>query len=486
MDSDDVVRRIAQEVLRRLGADGAAAPKPPAPTPQARPTGTGLSAARGRALVLMTGGDRRLDEALVQVGRIAEACEAVTVVLSPSASRLVGAPAVRRAAPEARVDTEGEVEALLDGVGVVYLPNMSLNALTKIGRLTPDSLVCILAVQALLRAIPVIATRDCLLPAGIDEARVPAAVRQRIDRIAAGLVELGVELRPVDRLCPAPGPAGVSTSKAAGARSSSTCAGDGNCSACGLCVEKQPEAVQALVNTGATRVASAVGVKLPPGGVAHAIDHTLLKADATEAQIRKLCEEARQYQFASVCVNPGWVSLAAELLAGSPVKVCTVIGFPLGATTPTAKAIEARDAIANGATEVDMVINVGALKSGDDALVRRDIEAVVNAARGQALVKVIIETALLSREEKVKACLLAKMAGADFVKTSTGFSTGGATVEDIALMRETVGPEMGVKASGGVGDRKTAEAMVAAGATRIGASASVAIATGQKGAKGGY
>ncbi len=488
MDSDDVVRRIATEVLKRLGADGAAPPaqRPAAPTGRASAVAT-PAASNARALVLLTGGDRRLDEALVQVGRIADGCEAVTAVLSPSASRLVGAPAVRRAAPGAQVVTEGEVEALLDGVGVVYLPNMSLNALAKIGRLTPDSLVCILAVQALLRGLPVIATADCLLPAGIDAARVPTGVRQRIERITAGLAELGVELRPVDQLCPIAGPAAKGAgAAAAGARPTSACNGDGNCSACGLCVEKQPEAVQALVDKGAARVASAVGVKLPAGGVAHAIDHTLLKADATEEQIRKLCGEAREYEFASVCVNPGWVSLAAELLAGSPVKVCTVIGFPLGATTPTAKAIEARDAIANGATEVDMVINVGALKSGDDDLVRRDIEAVVNAARGQALVKVIIETALLSREEKVKACLLAKMAGADFVKTSTGFSTGGATVEDIALMRETVGPDMGVKASGGVGDRQTAEAMVAAGATRIGASASVAIATGQKGSGKGY
>ncbi|HOX44020.1 MAG TPA: deoxyribose-phosphate aldolase [Myxococcota bacterium] len=216
------------------------------------------------------------------------------------------------------------------------------------------------------------------------------------------------------------------------------------------------------------------------------IDHTLLKPDATEKEIRKLCEEARQHSFASVCVNPGRVKLCAELLRGSPVKVCTVIGFPLGATTPTSKAIETRDAIANGANEIDMVLNIGALKSGDDGLVSQDIEGVVQAARGQALVKVILETALLTREEKIKACLLAKAAGANFVKTSTGFSSGGATVQDIALMRETVGPDMGVKASGGIRDRATAEAMVAAGATRIGASASVAIATGQKTAGKGY
>lgn len=270
--------------------------------------------------------------------------------------------------------------------------------------------------------------------------------------------------------------------------SSSSCEGttNGECAACGLCVEKTPQAVGALVSTGADRIAAAVGAQPVSSELASLIDHTMLKPDTTETDIRKLCDEAKKHTFASVCVNPGWVGLAAQLLAGTPVKVCTVVGFPLGATTPTAKAIETRDAIANGATEIDMVINVGALKSGNDDLVRRDIEAVVDAARGKAIVKVILETALLTHEEKVKACLLCKMAGADFVKTSTGFSSGGATTEDIALMRETVGPEMGVKASGGIRDRDTAEAMVAAGATRIGASASVAIATGAKTDSKGY
>ncbi|MFW9991096.1 MAG: deoxyribose-phosphate aldolase [Candidatus Odinarchaeota archaeon] len=222
--------------------------------------------------------------------------------------------------------------------------------------------------------------------------------------------------------------------------------------------------------------------------LAQYIDHTLLKPDATEEQIRKLCEEAKQYKFASVCVNPTNVALAAKFLKESPlVKVCTVIGFPLGATTPTVKAVETRDAIANGAQEIDMVINVGALKSGNDDLVRKDIEAVVNAAKaGSALVKVILETALLSKEEIVKGSLLAKLAGADFVKTSTGFSSGGATVEDVALMRKTVGPEMGVKASGGVRTQEDAEKMIKAGATRIGASASVAIVKGAAAVPGKY
>jgi deoxyribose-phosphate aldolase len=212
--------------------------------------------------------------------------------------------------------------------------------------------------------------------------------------------------------------------------------------------------------------------------VAGLIDHTLLKADATKEQIKVLCEEAREYNFASVCVNPTWVKYASELLEGSEVKVCTVIGFPLGATTPETKAFETKDAIANGAHEVDMVINIGALKDKDDELVERDIRAVVAASTGKALSKVIIETSLLTDEEKVRACELAVKAGTDYVKTSTGFSTGGATVEDIALMRKTVGPNIGVKASGGVRNTSDAQNVIEAGATRIGASAGVSIVKG--------
>lgn len=211
------------------------------------------------------------------------------------------------------------------------------------------------------------------------------------------------------------------------------------------------------------------------------IDHTLLKADARKEDIIKLAEEAKSYKFASVCVNPAWVSVAYEVLKDTPeVKVCTVIGFPLGASTPETKAFETANAISNGAGEVDMVINIGALKDGNDDLVRRDIAAVVDAARGKALTKVIIETSLLTDEEKIRACKLAVEAGADFVKTSTGFSTGGATKEDIALMRSTVGPEIGVKASGGVRSAEDALVMVGAGATRIGTSGGVAIAKGEQ------
>lgn len=207
------------------------------------------------------------------------------------------------------------------------------------------------------------------------------------------------------------------------------------------------------------------------------IDHTLLKPDASQEQIATLIEEAKKYDFASVCVNPTWVNFATQALKATDVKVCTVIGFPLGANTPELKAFETSDAIQNGANEIDMVINIGALKSRNFDLVERDIRAVVEAAKG-TLVKVIIETCLLTDDEKVKACQIAQKAGADFVKTSTGFSTGGATVEDVALMRKTVGPDMGVKASGGARSYEDALAFIKAGATRIGASSGVAIMEG--------
>ncbi|MET3699292.1 deoxyribose-phosphate aldolase [Bacillus oleivorans] len=211
--------------------------------------------------------------------------------------------------------------------------------------------------------------------------------------------------------------------------------------------------------------------------IAGMIDHTLLKPEATKEQILKLCAEAKEYKFASVCVNPYWVKLASEQLKGSDVKVCTVIGFPLGANTPAVKAFETKNAIENGAGEVDMVINIGALKDGLYDMVLEDIRAVVEAA-GNVLTKVIIETALLTDDEKVKACELAVQAGADFVKTSTGFSKGGATAHDVALMRKTVGPNIGVKASGGVRNAQDAEKMIEAGATRLGASSGVDIVKG--------
>lgn len=258
----------------------------------------------------------------------------------------------------------------------------------------------------------------------------------------------------------------------AGARCQYECADD-------VCVHTCFDDAGQVVSAGAERLTSTLGLIPKDLNLAAMIDHTLLKPDATPDQIAQLCFEARKYGFASVCVNPGWVELCAKLLQGSPVKVCTVIGFPLGATAPEVKVYETINAIEHGANEIDMVINIGALKARDLELVARDIRGVVLAAHERgAIVKVIIETALLTDEDKVIACLVAKEAGADFVKTSTGFSGGGATVHDVELMRRVVGPEMGVKASGGVRTFEEAEAMVKAGATRIGASAGVKIIQG--------
>ncbi len=243
--------------------------------------------------------------------------------------------------------------------------------------------------------------------------------------------------------------------------------------------------VRAVVANGADRVSFHGEPADVPMDMAHYIDHTLLAPDTTADDIDRLCSEAEQYRFASVCINPTWVKRAAKNLRGTPVKVCAVIGFPFGATTPEIKAMEARKALRDGTREVDMVINIGALKSGDHELVYDDIVKVVDAAHeGGAICKVILETALLTDEEKVIASALAKKAKADFVKTSTGFGPGGATVYDVALMRETVGPDMGVKASGGVRTADDVEDMIAAGATRIGASAGIEIVSGTDGGDG--
>jgi deoxyribose-phosphate aldolase len=256
------------------------------------------------------------------------------------------------------------------------------------------------------------------------------------------------------------------------------------CGCTSECFHRCPERMHRVVDAGAARIGLVLGQTASARDWASLIDHTLLKPDASQTEIKHLCEEAAQYHFASVCVNPTWVRACACQLQGSGVPVCTVIGFPLGATLPDVKAYEARRAIMDGAREVDMVINVGALKSGDDCLVEYDIRSVVEVAHEYDVTcKVIIETALLTDDEKVRACQAAKNAGADFVKTSTGFSKGGATVADIALMRRVVGPDLGVKASGGVKNIDDARAMVEAGATRIGASVGVKIAQEAAGVK---
>ena len=247
------------------------------------------------------------------------------------------------------------------------------------------------------------------------------------------------------------------------------------CSCHGVLYDCCPDRVRGVLDAGATRLGLHASGS-PAGDVASLIDHTLLKPDATRGEIETLCREAAEFGFATVCVNPCWVALASRLLRASRSSVCSVVGFPLGATTPDVKHYETRRAIFDGAAEVDTVINIGALKSGDLRTVERDIEGVAQACRDAGAVsKVIIEAAYLTDEEKVTACTLSKAAGADFVKTSTGFGPGGATVADVALMRRVVGAEMGVKAAGGVRDFESVKAMIAAGATRVGASAGVKI-----------
>ncbi|UCE04301.1 MAG: deoxyribose-phosphate aldolase [Candidatus Latescibacterota bacterium] len=247
------------------------------------------------------------------------------------------------------------------------------------------------------------------------------------------------------------------------------------CRGRGECHRRRPVTTRRILDAGACRVSARYPAGAVENELAPCIDHTLLRPEATYEQVARLCGEASQHQFASVCLNPVHVAAAAEMLAGSGVAVCTVVGFPLGATTTEVKVTETRQAIDNGASEIDMVIHVGALKSGDFASVRDDIERVADACGREALLKVIIEAALLTDEEKVQACAIAKMAAADFVKTSTGFGPGGATIADVALMRRTVGEALGVKAAGGIRDRETAERMIQAGADRIGASASIQI-----------
>ncbi len=251
---------------------------------------------------------------------------------------------------------------------------------------------------------------------------------------------------------------------------------EGDCADCQICAQKCPERVRAVLGAGATRVSARSGVTAVPQDLAKYIDHTMLKPEATPAEIEKLCQEAKQYHFAAVCVNPPYAKLCGQILRGTDVDIAVVVGFPLGAHTTETKVFEAKQAIADGAREIDMVINVGWLKAKQDSLVRDDVRAVVQAAHaGGAIVKVIIEAALLTDDEKVRACQLSKEAGADYVKTSTGFGPGGATVHDVALMSRAVNGELGVKAAGGIRNYEQTQAMIAAGATRIGASAGVKI-----------
>lgn len=470
MDENEVVERITREVLAKIrGMPSGSVRDDRAP----ELSSPGVIESRSSIIVLLSG--KHSPEALSRdISGIAKSKTVVAVILSDWAGMELNAAGLERIVGGARVIGEkdicgpGSISSLLSGIDSIYLPDLDFASGARIANLAPvtpaERLVC----EGIIAGTNVVSS-DTLLSRYTQE-RTPACARSVISDLEKKLTAVGVAVLE----------SGTSMSDLPAVREAlDRCPRTlDECIGCGMCVNLSSEAVRSIIEAGAERIGASLGVKAPDPAIGKMIDHTILKPDATEDQVRKLCREAREHGFATVCVNPAYVSISAQELKGTDVGVTTVVGFPLGATTPTSKAVETRDAIANGATEIDMVINVGALKSGNDDLVRRDIEAVVDASGGKAIVKVILENALLTDDEKVRGCLLSKMAGADFVKTSTGFGPGGATVEDVRLMRTTVGPEMGIKAAGGIRDRETAKAMIAAGATRIGASASVAIAKG--------
>ncbi len=481
---DDLIERITREVMNRMQSTGTT-----------EIGGKAISSGWGRrALVIVSGVVRGVEPVLAELKKLAVSGWQLTGVLTTSADNLWGQDRLKTAAGLDNCIT-GNVfnpaAELIKGYEAVILAVPSINTLSKVASLTCDNPATAILHEALIGGMPVIVVVDTL-NAAVEKAA--PAVKQRVQELlntAAGygarLVaasDLGMTLTqglpaapqvPVYSTIPSP----VSVASPVVVCDAST----GECSACGLCVVNRKSCVDDLLKAGAERIGAKAGIVSVEKQVAGLIDHTLLKPDATYEQIQKICSEAREHHFASVCINPAYVEKCVNLLSGSGVMVCTVIGFPLGATTSETKAFEAADAVRKGANEIDMVINVGALKAGNFRLVEDDIRAVVQAGCGRT-VKVILETALLTDDEKIMGCTLAKAAGADFVKTSTGFGPGGATAHDIALMRKTVGPDLGVKASGGVRDLKTAMEMVEAGATRIGASASVKIVSGETDAGG--
>jgi deoxyribose-phosphate aldolase len=477
MSRDALVELITREVL-----DVVQAKKPAGTRAERAPSdarggirtncGPGFAGLGEAPLLLVCGNPLGARDAVKLFGELRKRFPGLGVVLSKAAIRLF-ADSRRPFAGYVLDPHDRDHEQRVAGHTSVVVINTSVNLLAKMAHLIADTPATILTFNALKAGRPVVLTTDGLLPWYFN-----GAVTARIQGYLKDVASYGVQVAPADALLPSAGlPAGGPSAPLPTA--DTEC---GTCAWAGHCARLCPDRVSAVHGEGAARVASVLGMDAPPRDIGRMIDHTLLKPDTTEADVRRLCEEARRHNFASVCVNPGWVKLCKTLLAGTRVMVCTVVGFPLGATTSESKAAETHQAVMDGADEIDMVISVGALKAGDHGRVLDDIRAVVRAARGHT-VKVILETGLLNDADKKKGCELAVDAGADFVKTSTGFGPGGATVADIELMRRTVGPRIGVKASGGVRDYETARKMVAAGATRIGASASVAIVKGARGEK---
>jgi deoxyribose-phosphate aldolase len=448
MKNQELIDRITNEVMKIYNVQPSSEQKRSLPAPEIKTfPGTVINKAplpadshSLKALVLISGNEKLSTETISRFRELRNQYRQVKVLLSDNARNIFQKQAARPFAGFEWLAQENDLEEV-HVFDHFHILNPTVNTLSKMASLQADNGVSLLAKRALLWGKPVYISLD-------EIPSYPPAMMDEFNLIIEKLTRFGY----------------IWTSGAA------------------------PESTRKFSMPGAampeiTPVLPAFKGK--DSDLAAYIDHTLLKAEADQAEVERLCQEASQYGFFSVCVNPMWVSLCSRLLKSSNVKVCTVIGFPLGATTSATKAFETREAIQNGADEIDMVMNIGKMKSRDFDFVKADIKAVVDAAAG-TLVKVILETALLSREEIIIACRLSKEAGAHFVKTSTGFSKAGATVEHIKLMRTAVGPEMGVKASGGVRNTANARELIAAGANRIGASASIAICTGKDAGKGKY
>jgi len=480
MSRDALVELITKEVLSVVkgtpapaAAAGSTAIAAPASVPSSAGSAGPSSAGLGDdPLFVVTGNHLGAKDAVKLFADLRKRFAKPSVVLSHAAVRLFEDS--RRPFAGFTMDTKArDFEQRVSEHSSLVVINTSVNIVAKLAGLVADTPTTIVLFNALKAGKPVFVTTDGLLPWFFN-----GTVTSKIQGYLKEIESYGIRVIGSDALTEggSPSVAGVK-----GPLPSS----DTDCRECpwaGHCARLCPDRVTAVIDAGATRIAASAGIEAPPRDIGRMIDHTLLKPDATEADVRKLCDEARRFNFASVCVNPSWVKLCKQLLTGTRVMVCTVVGFPLGATSPESKGAETHQAIMDGADEIDMVINVGALKAGDNAKVLEDIKSVVRSAAGHT-VKVILETGLLNDEEKRRGCEISVDAGAHFVKTSTGFGPGGATPEDIALMRSVVGPKIGVKASGGVRDYETARKMVAAGASRIGASASIAIVKGSKGEK---
>ncbi len=425
-----------------------------------------------RVLVILTDGPADLSEVKNQLEQLGEQGVKLELFLDDSLP-----PEGRRSFRELP-NVQEVFEAELPGEGcfslvtrcdAVLFPTLSLSTLSEVTELDGSGPAGRLAVEALGQ------DKNVIVPSDTEIASTSDTLQQKFNQKLEEAVNLGLITAPLHEMSYELLQSSVDSGELTEVTVAREKTEEG--ASPGMAVSKDDDEFSAVMQDEQMRIGTTIGVRDVQQEVAEYIDHTLLNPDATREEIVELCEEARDYGFASVCVNPSWVSLCNQLLQGTEVKVCTVIGFPLGATTTATKVQETREAIANGADEVDMVLNVGALKEGDTDFVRRDVAAVKEAA-GNRVLKVILETGLLSESQIAEASKLCKQAGADFVKTSTGFGPGGAKMNDVALMRRVVGGEMGVKASGGVHNFQEAVDMISAGASRIGASAGVSIVSG--------